>query len=72
MHAMPSSPPTPAKCPRRLTPRSVLLALVLGLAAWRGVGWWLSPRPLYTLRYEYEEDVNSSRAETLKAKPFRL
>src|SRR5262245_25891486 len=47
MHAMPSlSLPH-----RRLTFKRLFLALVLGLAAWWGVGWWLSPRPLYTLAY---------------------
>jgi hypothetical protein len=29
----------------------MLLALVLGLAAWWGVGWWLSPRPILALHY---------------------
>jgi hypothetical protein len=48
MHAMPPPSPTPAR--RRLTFMRVLLAIVLGLAAWWGVGWWLSPRALWTLR----------------------
>jgi len=49
MHAMSSAILTPAQRPRHLTLRRVLLAIVLGLAAWWGVGLCLSPRPLYTL-----------------------
>jgi hypothetical protein len=48
MHAMPPPVPSPR---RRLTFNRLLLALVFGLAAWWGVGWWLSPRALYTLKY---------------------
>jgi hypothetical protein len=48
MHAMPSSSATRR---RRLTFKRIFLALVLGLVTWWGVGWWLSPRPLYTLKY---------------------
>ena len=36
---------------RRLTIRRILLALVLGLAAWWGVGWWLIPRAALALRF---------------------
>jgi hypothetical protein len=42
----PSPPPR-----RRLTFKRLLLALVLGLGAWWGVGWWLSPRPVFALRH---------------------
>jgi hypothetical protein len=41
--------PTPTR--RRLTCKRVLLAVVLGLVAWWGVGWWLSPRPILELHY---------------------
>src|SRR5262245_37467712 len=51
MPTMHTDTPIPAKRPCRLTFHRVLLAVVLGLAAWWGVGWWLSPRPLYTLRF---------------------
>src|SRR5262245_25824472 len=51
MHAMRVEALRPVHKPRRLTFRRMLLALVLGLSAWWGVGWWLAPRPLYTLRY---------------------
>src|SRR4029078_9201595 len=47
---MPPTSPTPAR--RRFTFKRLLLALVLGLAAWWGVGWWLSTRALWTLRFE--------------------
>jgi hypothetical protein len=47
MDEMPADVPTPDKRFRRLTVRRVLLAVVLGLVAWWGVGWWLSPRPLW-------------------------
>src|SRR4051794_27820406 len=50
MHAMSASTPTPARRPR-LTLKRVLRALVLGLAAWWGVGWWLAVRPDCTLRF---------------------
>src|SRR5690242_7403317 len=50
MHPMPL--PSPAAKPRRrLTLRRVLLALMLGVMAWWGVGWWLAVRPDIVLRY---------------------
>jgi hypothetical protein len=51
MYAMPADTPIPAKLPRRLTFRRVLLAIVLGLAAWWGVGGWLSAKPQLLLRF---------------------
>src|SRR5690349_13983484 len=53
MHAMSSSPPFR----RRFTLKRLLLALVLGIAAWWGVGWWLSPRPVFRLRYSDQTPV---------------
>src|SRR5688572_12549964 len=31
--------------------RRVLIALMLAVATWWGLGWWLEPRPLCSLRY---------------------
>jgi hypothetical protein len=74
---MPSPSSTPAR--RRLTFKHLLFALVLGLAAWWGVGRWLSPRPLYTLRYPIHESyTNGTRFSSMEltrefsARPFEL
>ena len=61
MHAMPADVATPVHEPHRLTFKRVLLALLLGLAAWWGVGWWLSPRALYTLRFANTHDLRTFR-----------
>src|SRR5262245_30530362 len=64
---MPDDLSNPDPKPRRLTLRRVLLALVLGLAAWCGVGWCLSPRPLYTLRFHVGEGRNGRYDEEFHA-----
>ena len=65
MHAMADSASTPVPKPRRLILRRVLLALLLGLATWWGVGWWLSARPLYTLHFpDIHEDIWNLQAES--------
>jgi hypothetical protein len=69
MHAMPADTPTPTKRPRRLTFRRVLLAVVLGLAAWWGVGWWLSPKPVLFLRY-YDQDSAPQRSRRMPSASF--
>lgn len=59
-----SRPPRCHNAPMRLARprfRRLLLALLLGLAAWWGVSWWLSVRPLYTLRFPVHEATKQSR-----------
>jgi hypothetical protein len=42
----------------RLRPRRLLLAITIAFAAWWSLGWWLTPRPLYTLRFPIERPAH--------------
>jgi hypothetical protein len=63
MHAMSETTPTPVQR-RRLTFKRLLLALVLGLAAWWSVGWWLAVRPDFVLRYPDRGSLKSLEKRT--------
>ena len=62
---MPTEALTPAPKSRRLTFRRLLLAVGLGLGTWWVTSWWLSPRPLYTLRFRELGSLPSQNTDWL-------